>query len=176
MRVAGFFGAGLAGKNTGQRRFALGQAVERGDDVVERFEVVHAVGAAAEFAGSLRSAEKQDADDGDFAAVEVEDFLQAVFELGDAAVGAAGGAGQAFFLQRGEGVADGGFVERHHRVAIVFLVAGVDQGVERERVVVGRGDVFFDQGAEDAGFDFGEDHWDVRVVILIHGTSREWSR
>ena len=77
----------------------MSQAVERGDYVVEGFEVVHAVGAAAEFAGSLRSAEQQDADDGDFAAVEVEDFLQAVFELCDAAVGAAGGAGEALFLQ-----------------------------------------------------------------------------
>ena len=158
MHVAGFLGAGLAWKDRRQGRFALGQAVERGDDVIEGFEVVHAVGAAAEFAGSLRSAEQEDADDGDFAAVEVEDFLQAVLVFGDAAVGAAGGAGQALFLQRGEGVANSGFVEGHHRVAIVFLVAGVDQGVERERVVVGRGDVFFDQGAEDAGFDFGEDH------------------
>ena len=60
--------------------------------------MVHAFGAAAEFAGSLGSAEKEDADDGDFAAVEVEDFLQAVFKLGDAAVGAAGWAGEALFL------------------------------------------------------------------------------
>ncbi len=158
MRVAGFFRSGLAGENAGQRRFALGEAVESGDNVVEGFEVIHAVGAAAEFAGSLRAAEEEHADDGDFAAVEVEDFLQAVFVFGDAAVGAAGWAGQALFLQGGEGVADGRFVESHHRVAIIFLVAGVDQSVERERVVVGRGDVFFDQRAEDAGFDFGEDH------------------
>ena len=148
----------VGGENACQRRLALGEAVEGGDDVFERFEVIHAVGAAAEFAGSLRSAEKKDADDGDFAAVEVEDLLQAVFEFGDAAVGSAGRAGHAFFLQRGERVADGGFVEGHHRVAIIFLVAGVDQSVERERVVVGSGDVFFDEGAEDAGFDFGEDH------------------
>src|SRR6202167_3712362 len=78
MGVAGFFGAGLAGKNRRERRVAVGQAVESRDYVIEGFEVVHAVGAAAEFAGSLRSAEQERADDGDFAAVEIEDFLQAV--------------------------------------------------------------------------------------------------
>ena len=57
-----------------------------------------------------------------------------------------------------EGIANRGFVQSHHWVAIIFLIAGVDQGVERERVVVGCGDVFFDQGAEDAGFDIGEEH------------------
>ena len=174
MGVAGFLGAGLAGENSGQGRLALGQAIERGDYVVERFEVVHAVGAAAKFSGSLRATEEEHADDGDFAAVEIESFLQAVFEFSDAAVGTAGRASEAFFLQRGEGVANRGFVQRHHWVAIVFLVAGVDQGVEGERVIVGRGDVFFDQGAEDASFDFGEEHWDVRVVILIHWTV--WQR
>ena len=157
MRVAGFFGAGLPREDCREGRVAVCKAIESGDYVVEGFEVVHAVGAAAEFAGSLRSAEQQDTDDGDFAAIEIEDFLQAVFEFCDAAVGAAGGTGHAFFLQASESVADCGFVEGHHRVAVVFLIAGVDQGVERERVVVGRGDVFFDQGAEDAGFEFGED-------------------
>ncbi len=93
VRVAGFFRARLAGENRRQRRFALREAVESGDDVFERFEVIHAVGATAEFAGSLRAAEKKDADDGDFAPVEVEDLLQAVFEFRDAAVGSAGRAG-----------------------------------------------------------------------------------
>ena len=115
----------------------MGQAVERGDDVVERLEVVHAVGAAAEFAGGLGAAEQEHADHGDLATVEVEDFLESVFVFRDAAVGAAGRAGQSLFLQRGEGVTNRGLVEGHDRVAIVFLVAGVDQGVERERVVAG---------------------------------------
>jgi hypothetical protein len=33
------------------------------------------------------------------------------------------------------------------------LIAGVDDGVERERIVLGSGNFFFDEGAEDAGFD-----------------------
>src|ERR1700747_2463366 len=103
MHVARFFGAGLARENVGQWRLALGEGIERGKNVVESFEVVHAVGAAAEFAGGLWAAEKEHADHGNFAAVEVEDLLQAVFEFGDAAVGAARRASQALFLQRSAG-------------------------------------------------------------------------
>jgi len=166
--VAGFLGAGLARENSGERRFALGKTVERGDNVFKGFEVVHALGAAAEFAGSLWAAEKEDADDGDFTAIEVEDLLQAVLELGHAAVGAAGGSGHAFFLERGEGIADGLFVEGHDGIPIVFLIAGVDQGVEGKRVVVGSGNVLLDEGAENAGFDFGENvgHGDWRFILM----------
>ena len=167
VRVAGFFGSRLARKNSRQRWLALGQAVERGDHIFESFKMVHAIGAAAEFSGRLRAAKQQDADDGDLAAVEIEDLLQAVLELRHAAVGAAGGSGEALFLQGRESVANCRFVERHHRLAIVLLIAGIDQRVQRERVVVRRGDVFFDQRAEDAGFDFGKDHGSIWHVILI---------
>lgn len=43
-----------------------------------------------------------------------------------------------------ERVADGIFVETHNGVAIGFLVASVEEGVEGERVIFGRGDFFFD--------------------------------
>lgn len=56
MHVAGFFRAGLARKNSGQGWFALGEPVQGGDDIVESLEVIQAIGAAAQFAGSLRSA------------------------------------------------------------------------------------------------------------------------
>ena len=93
MGVAGFLGAGLAGEDFDERGFALHEEVQSGLDTVEIFEVVEALGAGAEFAGGLRAAEEEDAEDGDFVTVEVEDFLEAVFVLGDAAV-AAGGPGQ----------------------------------------------------------------------------------
>jgi hypothetical protein len=60
--------------------------------------VIHAVGAGAEFAGSLRAAEKQHAENGDLAAVEVKNFLKTMLVFGDAAVGSAGGAGETFLL------------------------------------------------------------------------------
>ena len=130
MHVAGLFCARLARKNSGQGRFALGQTIQRGDDIVESLKMIHAVRAAAEFARSLRPAEQKNADDCDFAAIEVEDFLQAVFELGDAAVGAAGRTGETFFLQRSQRVTHRVFLESHYGVAIVFLVARVYQSVQ----------------------------------------------
>ena len=72
---------GWRGRTRARGGSRCAEAIEGGDDVVESFEVVHALGAAAEFAGSLRSAKEKHADDGDFAAIEVEDFLQAVFEF-----------------------------------------------------------------------------------------------
>jgi len=131
LHVAGFFGAGLAWEYGSERRLALTEAVESGDDVFEGFEAVHAFGAAAEFAGSLRAAEKEHAEQGDLAAIEIENFLQAMFVLGDAAIGSAGGTGETFLLECRKSVGDGIFVERHHGVAIIFLIAGVDEGVER---------------------------------------------
>ncbi len=89
--------------------------------------MVHPIRAAAEFAGSLRSPEKKDADYGDFAAVEVEHFLQAVFELGHTAISSAGWACETLLLQCAEGMVHGFFVQGHHWIAIIFLVAGVDQ-------------------------------------------------
>ena len=46
------------------------------------------------------------------------------------------------------------FVQVHDRVAIGFLVAGVDQGVEGKRIIIGSGDFFFQQRPEYPGFDF----------------------
>ena len=120
---------------------------------IEILEVVHTLGASAEFAGRLRAAEEEDAKNGDFVAVEIESFVEAMLVFGDAAV-AAGGAGEELLAERAEGVADGVFIEGEDGFAIGFLVAGVEEGVEGERVVFRSGDFFFDEGAEDAGFDF----------------------
>ncbi len=87
-------------------------------------------------------------------AIKVEGLLEAVFVLGDAAVRSADGAHQGLPVERMEGLADGGFVESHDGIAVRFLVAGVDQGVRGEWIVFGSGDLFFDEGAEDAAFDF----------------------
>ena len=127
MHVARFFGSRLAWENRDQRGLALAEPVERGDYVVESFKAIHAFSTAAEFSGSLWSAEEKHAEDGDFAAVEIENFLQPVLVFGHAAIGAPGGASETFFLQRRERLADRLFIQSHHRVTIVFLIAGVDQ-------------------------------------------------
>jgi hypothetical protein len=51
-------------------------------------------------------------------------------------------------------LADGGFVETHNRIAVRFLVASIDEGVEGKWVVFGSGDFLFDEGSQDAAFDF----------------------
>jgi hypothetical protein len=58
------------------------------------------------------------------------------------------------FVQRVERLADGVFVEIHGRLAIRFLVAGIDESVQGEWVVFGSGDLFFDEGAQDAALNF----------------------
>jgi hypothetical protein len=58
-----------------------------------------------------------------------------------------------------EGEAGFLFGDLHDRLAIAFLIAGVDERVEGERVVLGGGSFFFEEGAEDAGFDEAEMDW-----------------
>jgi hypothetical protein len=130
MGEAGFLGAGLPGENFGEWRLALHQMIEAGLYGAQVVERMHAFGARAEFARSLRTAQQQDAEDGDFVAIKVEGLLEAVFVLGDAAVRSADGADQRLAVERMQGLADGSFVEIHHGFAIRFLVAGVDQGIQ----------------------------------------------
>lgn len=155
MNVAGFLGARLARKDFHKRRVAIHEQVEGGVDGGEIVELVEAVGARAKFAGSLRSTKKENAEESNFVAVEVEDFGEAVFELGDAAVGGSG-AGQALLAQGMERAANGVFVKLHNRITIRFLVGGVEDSVQGERVVVGGGDFFFDERAKDAGFRWSQ--------------------
>jgi hypothetical protein len=77
-----------------------------------------------------------------------------VFVLGDAAVRSADGTDQGLPIERMQSLADGGFVESHDGIAIRFLVAGVEESVQGERIVFGSSDFFFDEGAEDATLDF----------------------
>ena len=76
-----------------------------GGEVVEGVE---AVGAAAEFAGGLRAAEHEEAEDGGLVAAEVEDGADAVLVLGDAGVADGGDEGEIF--EGVEGLADLFFV------------------------------------------------------------------
>jgi hypothetical protein len=151
MDEAGFLGAWLAREDFDERGLALHEEIESGVYSVEIVELVEALGASAELAGGLRAAEKEDAEEGYFVAVEIEDVLEAVLELGYATVGG-GGTGETLVVQRVENLANGGFIEIHDRVAIRFLVAGVDDGVEGQRVILGSGDLFFEERAEDTRF------------------------
>src|SRR6267143_6031076 len=108
MGVARLFGAGLPRKNLGEGRLALHQMLQAGLYGSEIVEGVHALGAGAELAGGLRTAQEQDTENSNFVAIEVEGFLQAVLILGDAAVRGADGADEGLLIQRMECLADGG--------------------------------------------------------------------
>jgi hypothetical protein len=56
-----------------------------------------------------------------------------------------------------EALADDGFVEIHERIAVRFLVAGIDECVQGKRVVFGGSGLLFDEGAQDATLDFVEE-------------------
>lgn len=160
MCVAGLFGSRLACEHADERKFALRQAVESRNDVFERVEVVHAIRAAPKFSGSLGPAQEQDADNGDLAPIEIEGFLQPMLELGNATVSTAGRTGKTLFLKTGQGFADSTFIQIHYRITIVLLIARIQQRIQRQRIIIRRCDVFFNQRAEHASFDFGEVHED----------------
>jgi hypothetical protein len=133
---------------------AGGQALEGGLDGGKVVEVVEAVGAAAEFARGLGAAEHKEAEKGSLVAAKIEDCADSMLVLGDAggwfseAVADRGDEGEVF--KRVECLADLFFGEIEHRVAAGALIARVKQGVEGEGIVLWRGDLFFDERAEDA--------------------------
>src|SRR6185437_2767904 len=136
VRVAGFLFAGTAREKGYERwtrfavlpgfsaRHAFERALHRGDVV----EAVEAVGAVAQLAGGLWAAQKQQAEDCDLRAFEVEPLAGAVLELEHAAVMHA--AGKAEFFQMRERLADGDLVQLHDRLAAGLLIAGVHQRVQ----------------------------------------------
>src|ERR1700740_1810858 len=104
MRVAGLLGAGLARKNFDEWRLALHQMLEAGLHGAQVVERMHAFGAGAKFAWSLRTAHEQNAENGNFVAIEVEGFLEAVLVLGDAAVRSTDGTHQGLSIERMQGL------------------------------------------------------------------------
>jgi hypothetical protein len=80
-----------------------------------------------------------------------------VLIFGDSAICAAGAACETEILKAVESQADFFVIEMHNRLAVGELVASVDECVQRERVVVGGGNFFFDERPEDAGLSWGKD-------------------
>ena len=165
MGVSGFAGSRLAGENRCKRasfatgwvsRGAVCEAFDGGLDGGEVVERIKAVGAAAQFPGGLGTAEHQKTEDGCLVAAKVENGADAVLVFGDAGIANRGNESEIF--KGVEGLADFFFGEIQDRVAAGALIAGVEQGVEGERVVFGRGDLFFDKGAEDAELNGVEMH------------------
>lgn len=126
------------------------ELVAHGIEVGDR---AHAFAAGAEFAGGLRAAEEQLGEDGDLGFGERVVVVEAVLELGYAGGELGDEHGESLVAERFETFGYGVVVELEHGGAVALLVAGVDEAVEREWIEVGRGGFFFDEAAEDAGFD-----------------------
>jgi hypothetical protein len=129
-----------------------------GGEVVEGVETV---GAAAEFAGCLGAAEQEEAEDGSLVATEVEDGADAMLVLGDAGVADRSDEGEIF--KGMESLTDFFFGEIEDGIAAGALIARVEENIEGERIVLRRGDLFFNEGAEDAELDGVELHVSIRV-------------
>ena len=80
-------------------------------------------------------------------------IAKAMLVLRDAAA-VSGGlvAHQVFFHQRIHGLLHHGFGQFEHRLAVRLLIAGVGEGVQRQRVLIRRRDFLFDQAADYARF------------------------
>jgi hypothetical protein len=142
----------LAGKRDHQSGLAFCKTLQDREDFGSLFEVAEALGAIAQFAGSLRATKEQFAKDGGFAAGEVEDLLQMVLVFGHAAIGAARWASELLVFETAERVTDLILLEMHHRLTAILLVAGVDKRVKRKRVVLRCGGFLFDERTQNAGF------------------------
>ena len=155
VHVAGFFGAGFTRQNFDHRRFPAGKEIQGRVHGLKILERIHTFRARAQFAGSLRSTEKQNAQHRDFMAVKIVELIEPVLILGDARI-APCGTRQRLIGERAKSVANSILFKGHDRFAIRFLIAGVQERIKREWIVFGSGDFFFDQRSKNAHFDIRE--------------------
>jgi hypothetical protein len=84
--------------------------------------------------------------------------------LCNAAVGAAGRSREVLGVQSVQRLSNRVFIQTHHRLAVVLLIAGVDQSVQGERIVIWGSNVFLHQSAEYAGFYFVQEMIHSQIV------------
>jgi hypothetical protein len=90
-----------------------------------------------------------------------------MFVLGNA--GVVNGGDESEVLEGVQGLANLIFSEIEDWIAAGALVARIDEGVEGKRIVLGRGDLLFDEGAENAKL--------VRVEMHDYkGATSRWGR
>jgi hypothetical protein len=176
--IARFAGPWLARQNDGESaKFVAGRVgegtvcepLQSGLDSFEIVKGIKTIGAAAEFAGSLGTAKHKKTKDGGFIAAKVENRTDAVLVLGYARI--VDGGDEREVLKRMESLPNLLFGQVQYGIAAGALVARVDQSVERERIIFRRGDLFFDQGAENAELQGIEAH--IYISIRIYQAAME---
>ena len=158
MGIPSFAGAGLAWENgsEGAGGLVVGficvcaarQALECGLHSAKVFEGVETVGATAQFARSLRAAQHEQAEHSRLIAAKVEDGADPVLVLGNP--GIADRSDEPEIFEGMEGLAKVFFGQVENGVATGALVARVKESIERKRIVLWRGDLFFNERPQDA--------------------------
>src|SRR4051794_2992109 len=133
MDVPRFLGAGLAWQHSHERRLAFHEPLQRRLNIREIFEVVQPLRSSTQFAWSLRAAKQQHAKHSDLSTAKIELLVGTMLELRHAAVGSMRRTRKTLVLQSIERFAHLAFANRRNGLAIVLLVARIDQSVERHR-------------------------------------------
>ena len=162
---AGVFFTGLAGKLDHERCRAGGELLEFVAHRFEILEMAHSLAAGSEFPGGLRASEKELGQDGDLGFGERVDIVEGMTVFGDSGGGLGNEKGELFQTERFESRGDGVFVQVENGRAVTLLVAGVDEGIESQRVDVGCGRFLLDEAAEYAGFDEGKGFGQVWCIF-----------
>ena len=126
MNEAGFFLAGEAGEFRDKGTAGpVGEFFENELGFGKVGEREHTFASVFDFTERLWAAEKQDAENGGFAATEIQGFGDALLIFVDTAA-AGDGESELLFAEAQESVGDGVVIVVDNGVAVGFLVAGVD--------------------------------------------------
>ncbi len=133
-----------------QWSFALAEIVQQRRYRIDRFEPDVAIGAGADFARSLGAAQQHDGQSRELVIVEAQRFIENVFVF----VGAARGdtSAQLVGSQFHHRLDDLTLAVVGYRLAICLLIAGVDERVGGQRILVGRRRPLLYQAAQDSNF------------------------
>jgi predicted protein tyrosine phosphatase len=140
---------------------ARAELLERVEDVGEAFEAMKPLGALLQLADRLRAPQHEDAQERRLAVREPERLVEELTVLRSAAAGAARNARPAPAREPLECLVDLALVVRDDRIAVRRLVAGEPQGVERQRVLIGRRALLLEQASKHTELD----------VVRIHAGS-----
>ncbi len=161
MHIAAFTLARLA-RQTRDKRPVLtgGERLKRAFKRRRIAELMHARCATAQLARRLRAAQQQGRDQRDFGRREFQiakfRITKALLIFGHAIAETADGAQIMAFHQLIQRLLHLRLAQVHHRLAVGFLIAGRHHAVDRERILLRRGDLFFQHTADDARFQRAE--------------------
>ena len=130
------------------------------------FKVVHARAAGQQLIEGLRATQEQQPHQHHLRRHQLQHFIDPV--LPAICATAHDQARKASPLKCPQALPDLAGAEVHYRLAAGLLIASQHQRIQRQRVRVGVGGLFFDQGAEDANFRAVETGFDVGLVFAVH--------